>query len=61
MFAVAHNDFTEMQRSQKEVAFEVRLDQMNASRPVNKWEGERLMKERQKMMERRRIKFNDAI
>ena len=61
MLEVQHQSYLEEQDQMQEAAYELRQDRMNCNRPINKWESERLMRERKKIAERRAMHFDDSI
>ena len=54
MLEVMHRNHQEEMDTIAEVAYEFRLENLDANRPVNKWETERLNRERVKCTKRRR-------
>ena len=61
MLEVQHQNYLEEQDQTQEAAYELRQDRMNCNRPINKWESERLQRERKKIAERRAMHFDDSI
>ena len=53
MFDVAHQNFNEQQESINEAAFMFKMENMDPHRLVNKWEAERLNRERKKHTKRK--------
>lgn len=53
MFDVAHQNYNEQQEAVAEAAFEFKVENLDPNRDVNKWEQERLNRERKRHAKRK--------
>ena len=55
MFEIAHQNYNEQQEDINEVAYNFKVENLDPNRNVNKWESERMNKERKKAAGRRKM------
>ena len=54
MFEVSHQNYNEQQEAQQEAAYEFKIENLDPNRLLNKWEQERMHRERKRIAQRRK-------